>query len=164
MIGLTLILLGLRVSELVSIRWRDFHTDPSETFIWLTVAHGKGNKVREVKVPQTLWALLNRLADDFHGLENHQVLDEQLFPISVRQIERIVEKARELSGLNKKVTPHWLRHTNATLALLHGASLQQVQETLGHSQITTTQRYLHTVEQMKKAAPDFVESCLKGIL
>uniref|UniRef100_UPI00384A7E78 tyrosine-type recombinase/integrase n=1 Tax=Effusibacillus dendaii TaxID=2743772 RepID=UPI00384A7E78 len=90
--------------------------------------------------------------------------DQRIFPLTVRQVERIIQKAREQSNIQKKVSPHWLRHTNATLALLHGASLQQVQETLGHAQITTTQRYLHTVEQMKKAAPDFVEDYLKDIL
>ncbi|WP_311974343.1 tyrosine-type recombinase/integrase [Paenibacillus larvae] len=87
-----------------------------------------------------------------------------LFPISVRQIERIIKSAGIQSGIVKKLTPHWLRHTNATLALLQGASLQQVQETLGHSHINTTQRYLHTVEQMKKAAPDFVQDCLKDYI
>jgi integrase/recombinase XerD len=84
----------------------------------------------------------------------------KLFAITPRQIERIIKQAGIASGIQKQPTPHWLRHTNATLALLQGASLQQVQETLGHSHINTTQRYLHTVEQMKKAAPDFVQDCL----
>nr|WP_026174107.1 tyrosine-type recombinase/integrase [Effusibacillus pohliae] len=158
LIGLTLVLLGLRVSELISIKWGDFHTDPAETSIWLTV-EGKGGKQREVKVPQTLW-------DKFCEFMKQKNRDQnqKLFPLTIRQVERIIQKAREQSKLKKRVTPHWLRHTSATLALLHGASLQQVQETLGHAQITTTQRYLHTVEQIKKAAPDFVEDGLKEIL
>lgn len=161
LIGLTLVLLGLRVSELVSIHWSHFHTDPMETSIWLTVLEGKGRKQREVKVPQTLWNMFS-LHFQQHGKSRDP--DKRIFPLTVRQVERIIQKAREQSNIQKKVSPHWLRHTNATLALLHGASLQQVQETLGHAQITTTQRYLHTVEQMKKAAPDFVEDCLKDIL
>jgi integrase/recombinase XerD len=52
----------------------------------------------------------------------------------------MIQKAREQWGVDKKVTPHWLRHTNAALAL---------------------QRYLHTVQQIKKAAPDYVEDSLK---
>lgn len=160
LIGLTLILLGLRVSELTSIHWEDFHTDPSERSIWLTVMNGKGGKHREVKVPETLWRMINEYRLSTQHEETRKDL-QRLFPLTTRQVERIIQEAREHSKLGKKVTPHWLRHTNATLALLHGASLQQVQENLGHAQINTTQRYLHTVEQMKKAAPDFVEDSLK---
>ena len=153
-IGLTLVMLGLRVSELVSIEWDDFHTDPMGTSIWLTVRNGKGRKEREVKVPDMLWKLLCT-----YRMENRR--SGKVFPLTPRQIERIIEIARKKANFSKKVTPHWLRHTNATLALLNGASLQQVQQTLGHSHINTTQRYIHTVEQIKKAAPDFVEDCLK---
>ncbi|GAA0134405.1 tyrosine-type recombinase/integrase [Paenibacillus sp. YSY-4.3] len=163
LIGLTLIMLGLRVSELTSIRWEDFHTDPSETSMWLTVVDGKGGKQREVKVPATLWKMLHAYHDSPLHLKRRTSAG-RLFPLTARQVERIIQEAREQCQISKKVTPHWLRHTNATLALLHGASLQQVQETLGHSQINTTQRYLHTVEQMQKAAPDFVEECLKEVI
>ena len=157
LIGLTLILMGLRVSELVAIEWGHFHTDPAGLSIWLTVVEGKGGKDREVKVPKKLW---NKLKEQYPN----QVLTERLFPLTVRQIERIMQKTRDQSGLTKEPTPHWLRHTNATLALLHGASLQQVQNNLGHAHINTTQRYLHTVEQMNKAAPDYVEECFTDVL
>ncbi len=160
LMGLTFVLMGLRISELISIQWGHFHTDPSETYNWLTVADGKGGKQREIKVPQLLWKLYKEYGNNGSILAR----DQRIFPLSSRQIEKIIQKAREKINLGKQVTPHWLRHTNATLALLHGASLQQVQETLGHSHINTTQRYLHTVEQMKKAAPDYVEDCLKDIL
>jgi integrase/recombinase XerD len=156
-IGLTLVLLGLRVSELVSMEWDDFHTDPMGTSIWLTVLNGKGQKVREVKVPDMLWNQLR-----LYRMESGR--SGKVFPLTTRQVERIIEIARKQANLSKKVTPHWLRHTNATLALLNGASLQQVQQTLGHSHINTTQQYIHTVEQIKKAAPDFVEDCLKEVL
>ncbi|MBA9088594.1 integrase/recombinase XerD [Fontibacillus solani] len=163
LMGLSLVLLGLRVSELNSIYWKDFHTDPLESSVWLTLHYTKGGRTREVKVPQHLWEIFAEYARSLSGgMEPPNTL--RLFPISTRQIERIIRKAGERSGITKKLTPHWLRHTNATLALLGGASLQQVQETLGHAHINTTQRYLHTVEQMKKAAPDYVQDCLKEII
>lgn len=163
LIGLTLVLLGLRVSELTAIKWGDFHLDPLETSMWLTIANAKGGKRREIKVPAVLWELYSQLSHSLAGGEtpNSELL---LFALSSRQVERIIKNAGEFSSIEKKLTPHWLRHTNATLALLQGASLQQVQETLGHSHINTTQRYLHTVQQIQKAAPDFVEDCLKDFI
>jgi len=157
LIGLTLLLLGLRVSELTKIKWEDFHFDPAGLSSWLTVVDGKGGKQREVKVPKKLW---NRFTALFSNLSPEQ----RIFPLTTRQVERILQKARVQCKMSKAPTPHWLRHTNATLALLSGASLQQVQENLGHAHINTTQRYLHTLEQLNKAAPDFVEDCFKDVL
>lgn len=163
LIGLSLVMLGLRVSELTHIRWGDFHTDPLETSIWLTISYAKRGKIREVKIPHKLWNLYTEHAQSLEE-SNDPDPDLLLFPISPRQIQRIIREAGERCNLSKKPTPHWLRHTNATLALLQGASLQQVQESLGHSHINTTQRYLHTVEQLKKAAPDFVQDCLQEFI
>jgi len=163
LIGLTLVLLGLRVSEMTNIHFRDFHTDPSGDSIWLTVTKGKGGKQREIKVPPTLWHILkDRVAFSEINLANE--INQRLFPLTTRQVERIIKLARERIQLQKKVSPHWLRHTNATMALLSGASLQQVQENLGHSQMNTTQRYLHTIDQIKKAAPDYVEDYIQDII
>lgn len=163
LIGLTLVMLGLRVSELTAMRWGDFHTDPLETSIWLTVVNAKGGKRREIKVPTTLWQLYSQLSSSLaaNGEPDGTL---RLFPLSSRQVERIIKTAGEISSIGKEPTPHWLRHTNATLALLQGASLQQVQESLGHSHINTTQRYLHTVQQIQKAAPDFVEDSLRTFI
>jgi integrase/recombinase XerD len=159
LIGLSLVLLGTRVSELVAIRLGDFYPDLEDRGTWLSIKGGKGGKDREVKVPAALWALFERYAESLSE-EPRPPRDLKLFPLSTRQIERIISDAGERSGIRKKLSPHWLRHTNATLALLGGASLQQVQETLGHSHINTTQRYLHTVEQLRKTAPDYVQEYL----
>lgn len=158
-IGMSMVMLGLRVSELINIRWRDFYWDVTETTVWLSVRNGKGCKSREIKVPRTLWTEIEAMQNN-----KDRAASDLLFPISVRQIERIIQGAGRRSCLQKDITPHWLRHTNATLALLNGASLQQVQESLGHVEIVTTQRYLHTVEQLKKAASDYVEDGLKDTL
>ncbi|WP_108722233.1 tyrosine-type recombinase/integrase [Gorillibacterium timonense] len=163
LIGLSLLLLGLRVSELANIRWGDFQADLLESSVFLSVKKAKGGKTRDVKVPAFLWNSFREYAESLSN-ENASSAPQDdliLFPISVRQIERIIKYAARACSIEKKVTPHWLRHTNATLALLQGASLQQVQESLGHSHINTTQRYLHTVEQLKKGAPDFVHDSLQ---
>lgn len=160
LLGLTLVMLGLRVSEVVQIKTGDFHKDPAGISTWLTVVKGKGGKSREVKVPPVLGQLLQKYMDK----EGKTMLDARVFPLTGRQVERIIQRARENARLKKKVTPHWLRHTNATMALLFGASIQQVQDHLGHAQINTTQRYLHTVDLLKKAASDFVEDGIIDII
>ncbi len=159
LIGLMLTMTGLRVSELVDLEWRDFQEDITESFVWLIVRNGKGGKTRNVKVPALLWKFLRKYADEKKAQGTYGP-DSRLFPISVRQVDRILARARKACKLGKSATPHWFRHTNATLALLNGASLQQVQESLGHTDISTTQRYLHTVEFMKKSAPDYVADSL----
>lgn len=162
LIGVALVMLGLRVSELVNIKWADFQDDPLNTSVWLHVENGKGGKKRSVKVPKNLWNLFEQYRHAFTGRKASNEI--HVFSISSRQVERIIHAAAVRCFTHKKPTPHWLRHTNATLALLKGATLQQVQNTLGHSHINTTQRYLHTVEQLEKAAPDFVEECLSDIV
>ncbi|OUS76998.1 hypothetical protein B1748_10520 [Paenibacillus sp. MY03] len=166
MMVLYMVILGLRVSELVQMKWSDFHTDITESNAWLTIVNGKGGKTRQVKIPEALWKLHNdpaiRLCLRTSNVSRER--NNRVFAITSRQVERIVHQTCRECGIAKKVTPHWFRHTNATLALLNGASLQQVQQTLGHAQINTTQRYLHTVDLMKKSATDFVAESMQNMM
>ena len=60
-----------------------------------------------------------------------------------RGVHAIVKRAAKAAGVNRAVSPHWLRHAHGSHAIDRGASLPEVQETLGHGNISTTSAYLH---------------------
>jgi integrase/recombinase XerD len=131
---------GLRVSELTGLQWCNL---VARGHLGQLTVIGKGNKTRSVILPKELWAELIEFrgdaADDapvFKSRKGGGHLDRS-------QINRIVEAAASRAGINKKVSPHWLRHAHATHALEAGADIGLVQQTLGHANVATTSRYLH---------------------
>jgi len=103
---------------------------------------GKGGKTRTVLMPQSVWNSLMSLRGDagngdpvFRSRKGGH-LDESM-------VWRIVRKAAKRAGIAKEVSCHWLRHAHASHALDRGAPIHLVQQTLGHSSVATTGRYLH---------------------
>jgi site-specific recombinase XerD len=146
----TLYIGGLRVAEAVGLRTRDLlaRENGSEARGQLSV-FGKGSKMRPVLVPRPLFDELSVLAlpDPEVPLFRSQKkgVDGGPRAITARQAERIVKQAARKAGLKNasEVSPHWLRHAHASHAMERGAKIHLVQATLGHSDISTTGRYLH---------------------
>jgi len=128
---------GLRVSEVVGLRWRD--VQPREDGAQLTVC-GKGEATRVVLLPA-------RLAAELEELRGTTGPDDPLFPgrsgaLTPGQAWRIVKAAARRAGV-PELSPHWLRHAHASHALDAGAGVHVVRDTLGHANLATTSRYLH---------------------
>jgi integrase/recombinase XerD len=130
---------GLRVGELVALRWRDLlpHGESGVISVW-----GKGAKERTVLLPGTIWR-------ELQGLRGEAEDAAPLFrsrkgkPLSDRQVERVVRAAAVRAGITLPASPHWLRHAHASHALDRGAPLPLVRDTLGHASVATTGQYLH---------------------
>ncbi len=136
---------GLRVSEIVNLKVDDL--DFRENTGW--VRRGKGGKDR-------LFVLSSTLAEDLKSyLEkkggNYKYAFSREKPLTTRNIQKIIQGMRNRAGINKKVTPHTLRHSFATHLLEQGNDIRIIQQMLGHSSLSTTQVYTHiSSEQLKR--------------
>ena len=140
---------GLRVSELCRLNRDSINLERKEFGVI-----GKGQKIRVVFLSDkaTLWLqrYLVRRDDHFKPLfiryggrkPDPAAMDESM-RLSVRSVERIVDKYAKAAKLPVKITPHGLRHSFATDLLTGGADIRAIQEMLGHKNISTTQIYTH---------------------
>jgi integrase/recombinase XerC len=144
---------GLRVSELTGLNLADM--DRKELMLRV---RGKGNKERIVpfggKAEQALDAyqpVREEILRKARGRGDHQAvfLNHLGTRLTQRSVARIVKKYARLVNVNWDLHPHSLRHAFATHLLADGADLRAIQELLGHSSLSTTQRYTHaTIRQL----------------
>lgn len=136
---------GIRLGELVGLNVADVRFGDC-----LVKVRGKGRKERIVPVGVPALAALRdylKMRTDFVVAATDKIADEPLFlnargrRISSRDVSRVVEWVVLQSGIGRKISPHALRHTFATHLLDAGADLRSIQEMLGHSSLSTTQKY-----------------------
>jgi len=141
---------GIRVAELVSrnISDLDFASE-------VVSVRGKGNKERLVPIGRhagaavKAWLVQREQLMRERAERGRKVEKEALFlngrgsRLTVRSVERLVKSYAQRCGIHQTVTPHALRHSFATHLLEMGADLRSVQELLGHSSLSSTQRYTH---------------------
>jgi integrase/recombinase XerD len=120
---------GLRVSEAVGLRCRNLVDGV------VNVA-GKGGKTRTVRVSEGTWAELMELRAGADA-------ENRVFPMTSTNAFLRVRLAGKKAGLASNVSPHWLRHANASHALQRGCDIATVRDTLGHSSLAVTSCYVH---------------------
>jgi len=129
---------GLRISEALSLKKKEAPRGD-----WLRVL-GKGNKYRDVPLLPVICDGVKDYLDlcPFNVQEDGPLfLGKRGGVLSPRIIQRRVENLRYELGLPSHTTPHALRHAFATHLLSGGADLRAIQQLLGHSSLSTTQRY-----------------------
>ena len=144
---------GCRVSEIVGLKFSDMTDDFSSAIVT-----GKGRKDRRVYFERDAQIALEKYIKDrenlLHSLNKKDEVKEIFVnqkgnPLTAHGVRWILSRYTGLEGTNHHVSPHALRHTFATAMLMHGADVRIVQELLGHSSVSTTQRYTHiTTEKL----------------
>lgn len=137
---------GMRVSELAGLSLADL--DPHDQ---CCMVFGKGGKERLVPVGKAALKAVERYLaavrpelDRAGGRgKGAMFLNQRGTPLGRMSVWTIVSRAAERAGIDRRISPHTLRHSCATHMLEGGADLAAVQEMLGHADISTTQIYTH---------------------
>jgi integrase/recombinase XerC len=132
---------GLRVSELTSIDISDLDFKES-----LIRAKGKGKKERIIPIgSKAMDAIQNYLPERISLRKKSMALflNNRGSRLTQRSVRRILLHYSRMINLKGDLSPHTLRHTFATHLLHEGADLRSIQELLGHSSLSTTQKYTH---------------------
>lgn len=137
---------GIRVSELCSLRVEDI--DFLDNVIH--VKSGKGDKDRMVVVDSSVMDALKEYLKLEGRKDGYVFISRKRTRITPTHVERIVRYYAKKAGINKRVTPHVIRHTFATALLRNGADIRFIQQILGHSSVATTQIYTHVNDEALK--------------
>lgn len=124
---------GLRVSEVIKIKWSDFIFENNDVFLKII---GKGNKERMVPIADNLKIFINKSNNGWvfdNNNKNH---------ITRQYVNQMIQKICIKSNVDR-FSPHKLRHTFATKFLQNGANMMFLQKILGHESLKTTQIYTH---------------------
>jgi integrase/recombinase XerC len=144
---------GLRVSELVGL-----NDDDVDRAAGIVRVRGKGRKERLAPVGSYAhkalqrWLSERKLAESLKKSPSPPIFTNKFGKrLTTRSVGRLLEKHIQTAGLDRRTTPHTLRHSFATHLLDRGADIRSVQELLGHKSLGTTQIYTHlTTANLRK--------------
>lgn len=170
---------GIRVGELVALKWKDIDFKENTIRITKTYYNPINNTLKyELVTPKTKNSRRTIVVENevmevlkFHK-KSQEKLVEQLgnsyykkdfifaktdkypgYPIFIKTVENRMRRLLKLAGLNEQLTPHSLRHTHTSLLAEAKVGLEEIMDRLGHTNDDTTRKiYLHVTKEMKKEA------------
>ncbi len=130
---------GLRVSELINLKWE--HIDRSRMII--NIIQAKGNKDRQVMLSPSLVPLLTDYWNEYRS--KVYVLNGWMgiLKYSERSVGEVMKQLAEKAGINKKVYTHLIRHCSFTHMVESGTDINLIQRLAGHNNVKTTSLYTH---------------------
>lgn len=170
---------GMRVGELVSLKWKDIDFENHTISITKTYYNPNNNAVKyQLVPPKTKKSKRTILVDEevIAALQNHKEAQKKIkqrlgedyydkdfifakskrhpgYPIFIKTVENRMARLLKITRLSSKLTPHSLRHTHTSLLAEAGVGLEEIMDRLGHSDDDTTRNvYLHMTKEMKKEA------------
>lgn len=134
---------GIRVSELIKLKTNSIENGK------MLIISGKGSKDRIIHIDQKTEAMTKEYIDDTRP-KTYIIENKDKKQLTARTIQRIIEKYKNKTGINKDITPHILRHSFATHLLQNKADIMVIKELLGHSNLTTTQIYTNISNEFRE--------------
>ena len=162
---------GLRLIEVLRADTKDIKNEGENTLLYV---QGKGHDSKDAFViltPSVIFAINDYLNERInytnqplfisHSKKNTEQKPQRL---STTVLSKIISVRLKESGLdNPKITPHSLRHTAITFALMGGANLQEAKELARHTNMQTTLIYAHNIDRVSAQAPEYkIEEMLKN--
>lgn len=143
---------GVRVSEAVNMKVDEVNFKERMG----KVKSGKGNKDRIIILSKNWCSMAKKYVDKKKVKSQFLFSKKNGKPITSDTIQRIVRDSAQKAGIQKDISPHALRHSFATHLLEAGENIRNIQELLGHSNLSTTQIYTHvSTDQLKKVKSPF---------
>ncbi|MGG5254754.1 tyrosine-type recombinase/integrase [Neobacillus sp. SM06] len=170
---------GIRVGELVALKWKDIDFVNHMISITKTYYNPNNNTLKyQLVTPKTKKSRRKIIVDEkvINALKDHKKVQEEVieqlgeayynkdfifakmerqfgYPIVIKTVQNRMERLLRFAELNSELTPHSLRHTHTSLLAEAGVSLEQIMDRLGHSDDQITKNvYLHVTQEMKKEA------------
>ncbi|MEK6877998.1 MAG: site-specific tyrosine recombinase/integron integrase [Nanoarchaeota archaeon] len=145
---------GLRVSELVNLKIKDIDLENAKGF----VRQGKGSKDRQFFLLKDLCTEIKKYIEKRNMKSDYLFSNSNSKALTSRNIQQIIKRSAMKAGIQKKVTPHTLRHSFGTHHLEAGTDIRKIQVLLGHSRIDTTMLYTKvsekTLQELKNPLED----------
>lgn len=171
---------GMRVGELIALKWKDINFHSHTISITKTYYNPTNNTVKyELVIPKTRRSKRIIIVDEIviEALDAHRIAQQKVkrqyigemyhnadfifaktnrfpgFPLFIKTVENRMARLLKIASLNEKLTPHSLRHTHTSLLAEAKIGLEEIMERLGHCDDDTTKNvYLHITQELKKEA------------